>query len=155
MKDTWDESSQKAHWRNRPAGKPFFAVFNHQVTHESQLFPQNITKYQPLAAPTDPKQIQLPAYHPDLPEFRTDWANYIDQMARLDEQAGKLLAQLDNEAFFVKCRAFSAHSVEISNHGLTAVAITYRPFGPRSRMHHWIPGDFNKTSSTHSVKCVP
>jgi arylsulfatase A-like enzyme len=44
MKDTWDESSQTAHWRNRPAGKPFFAVFNHQVTHEGQLFPENYAK---------------------------------------------------------------------------------------------------------------
>ncbi len=24
----WDEVSAKAHWRNRPAGSPFFAVFN-------------------------------------------------------------------------------------------------------------------------------
>jgi hypothetical protein len=32
-------------------------------------------------------------------------------------------AALD-ELLFVKCRAFGAHSMEISNHGLTAVAIT-------------------------------
>ena len=35
----WDESSGKAHWRNRAAGQPFFAVFNHSGTHESQAFP--------------------------------------------------------------------------------------------------------------------
>jgi len=33
----WDESSSKAHWKNRPPGTPFFAVFNTTVTHESQL----------------------------------------------------------------------------------------------------------------------
>ena len=27
-KQAWDESSRKAHWKNRPDGKPFFAVFN-------------------------------------------------------------------------------------------------------------------------------
>lgn len=97
MKDTWDESSRSAHWRNRPQGKPFFAVFNHEVTHESQLFPQNIAKYKPLPNPTDPARITLPAYHPDLPEFRTDWANYFDQMARLDEQAARLLHQLEQD----------------------------------------------------------
>jgi arylsulfatase A-like enzyme len=95
MKDTWDESSSKAHWRNRPAGKPFFAVFNHEVTHESQLFATNIAKYAPLPTPTDPAKVELPAYHPDLPEFRIDWANYFDLMARLDEQIGRRLAELE------------------------------------------------------------
>jgi uncharacterized sulfatase len=33
----WDESSKKAHYRNRPAGQPFFAVFNFTGTHESQI----------------------------------------------------------------------------------------------------------------------
>jgi arylsulfatase A-like enzyme len=97
MKDTWDESSRMAHWRNRPQGKPFFAVFNHEVTHESQLFAENIAKYKPLPTPTDPARVELPAYHPDLPEFRTDWANYFDQMARLDEQVAKLLRQLEED----------------------------------------------------------
>ena len=26
--DTWDESSEQAHWRNRAMGEPFFSVFN-------------------------------------------------------------------------------------------------------------------------------
>ncbi|HSG71305.1 MAG TPA: sulfatase-like hydrolase/transferase, partial [Planctomycetaceae bacterium] len=34
-KGTWDESSGKAHWKNRPEGKPFFAVFNYTGCHES------------------------------------------------------------------------------------------------------------------------
>ena len=34
----WDESSNFAHWRNRPDGKPFFSIFNFTVTHESGLF---------------------------------------------------------------------------------------------------------------------
>ena len=29
----WDESSGKAHWRNRKPGQPFFAVFNCNFTH--------------------------------------------------------------------------------------------------------------------------
>ncbi len=32
----WDESSGKAHWRNRRPDQPFFAIFNFTVTHESQ-----------------------------------------------------------------------------------------------------------------------
>jgi len=97
IKDAWDECSNKAHWRDRPAGKPFFAVFNHEVTHESQLFPQNQARYKPLPEPTDPAKIVLPAYHPDTPELRRDWANYFDQMARLDAQVAKLLKQLQDD----------------------------------------------------------
>ena len=97
LKDAWDECSNKAHWRNRPAGKLFFAVFNHEVTHESQLFPQNQARYKALAEPTDPGKVVLPAYHPDTPEFRRDWANYFDQMARLDAQVAKLLKQLEDD----------------------------------------------------------
>src|SRR6476620_8706807 len=33
----WDASSAKAHWKNRRKGQPFFAVFNHVITHESQI----------------------------------------------------------------------------------------------------------------------
>ena len=33
----WDESGRKAHWKNRPDGKPFFAIFNHTISHESQI----------------------------------------------------------------------------------------------------------------------
>jgi len=95
MKDAWDESSNKAHWRNRPAGKPFFAVFNHEVTHESGLFPAAQAKLKPVARPADPARVELPAYHPDTPEFRRDWANYLDQMSRLDGQVARLLGQLD------------------------------------------------------------
>jgi arylsulfatase A-like enzyme len=97
MKDAWDESSNKAHWRNRPAGKPFFAVFNHEVTHESQLFPAKQARYTPVAEPADPAKVVLPAYHPDTAEFRRDWACYFDQMARLDEQVARLLKQLQDD----------------------------------------------------------
>ena len=40
IKEAWNASSKNAHWRNRPDAKqPFFSVFNHEVTHESCLFP--------------------------------------------------------------------------------------------------------------------
>src|SRR5690606_30368291 len=29
----WDDNSKDGHWRNRPEGKPFFAVFNITITH--------------------------------------------------------------------------------------------------------------------------
>ncbi|MHC4623707.1 MAG: sulfatase-like hydrolase/transferase, partial [Planctomycetota bacterium] len=36
----WDESSRKAHWRNRPMGMPFLSVINITTTHESRCWPR-------------------------------------------------------------------------------------------------------------------
>lgn len=85
----WDESSGKAHWRNRAAGQPFFAVFNFTSTHESQV------RKRPHTAVSDPAKVPLPPYWPDVPEVRQDWAQYYDNMARMDQQAGEILAALE------------------------------------------------------------
>ena len=36
-KTAWDETSRKAHWRNRKPDQPFFSVFNYMLTHESRI----------------------------------------------------------------------------------------------------------------------
>lgn len=84
----WDDSSNKAHWKNRPAGTPFFAVFNSLKSHESQL-----RGYKTLI--TDPAKVRVPAYHPDVPEVRSDWARYYDIVALVDADAAALIRELD------------------------------------------------------------
>lgn len=85
----WDESSGKAHWKNRPAGKPFFAIFNFTITHESQI------RNRPHDLIHDPSKVRLPAYHPDTPEVRRDWAQYYDRITQMDAQAGEKLRELE------------------------------------------------------------
>lgn len=87
----WDESSGKAHYKNRPAGKPFFAVFNLMVSHESQI--QTWTPTEQLRH--KPEEVVLPPYHPDTKEMRHDWAQYYDKVEDMDTQVGKLLAELE------------------------------------------------------------
>jgi N-sulfoglucosamine sulfohydrolase len=87
----WDESSHRAHYKNRSPGQPFFAVFNLTTSHESQVAPKG--NKNSFRAPPD--QITLPPYHPDTPEIRRDWANYYDQMTLLDRQIGELLDELE------------------------------------------------------------
>ena len=84
----WDESSARAHWRNRPAGKPFFAVFNAGVSHEGQIYRR------PHTAVTDPAAVRVPADHPDTDEVRRDWAQYYDNVSAADAIAGAHLADL-------------------------------------------------------------
>ncbi|MCY1672935.1 sulfatase-like hydrolase/transferase [Novosphingobium sp. SL115] len=87
-KAIWDDSSTKAHWKNRPADKPFMAVFNLMTTHESQNF-------KPTPGAVTPDQVRVPAYMPDTPVIRADIAGYYNRMAIMDGQVGKLLAELD------------------------------------------------------------
>ncbi len=85
----WDDTSGKAHYKNRPAGRPFFAIFNLTVTHESRI------RARPHTLVHDPAKVHLPAYHPDTPEVRHDWAQYYDNVTTMDAQAGKILRELD------------------------------------------------------------
>lgn len=84
----WDESSKSAHWRNRPDGAPFFAVFNHETTHESRIF-------KPVEGRVEPAAIRLPAYLPDTPGIRQDFATYYNLMEKMDGEIAQKLAELD------------------------------------------------------------
>ena len=42
----------------------------------------------------DPAKARVPAYHPDTPEVRRDWALYYDSVTAADADAGAVLAQL-------------------------------------------------------------
>ena len=85
----WDESSNKAHYRGRAEGQPFFAVFNFQGTHESKI------RVRPHEAITDPAAVKLPAYWPDVPEFRQDFAQYYDNINTMDGWIKKHLDDLE------------------------------------------------------------
>ncbi|MCL5745805.1 MAG: sulfatase-like hydrolase/transferase [Acidobacteria bacterium] len=126
----WDESSRRAHWTNRPPDRPFFAVFNYTVTHESQI------RKRPHTPVHDPAKVRVPAYHPDTPEIRQDWAQYYDQIAEMDALAGKSLRELadaglaeDTIVFFYgdhgpgmpRCKRFPYNS------GLQVPLIVYVP----------------------------
>ena len=90
--NVWDECSEKAHYKNRKAGQPFFAVFNTMITHESclhQSIPIEQLKH-------DPQQVPLPPYHPDTPEMRHDWAQYYDKVEEMDKWVGEKLKELDD-----------------------------------------------------------
>ena len=85
----WDESSRDAHWKNRPDGTPFFAVFNSTISHESKI------RTRPHKAVHDPALVRVPAYHPDRSEVRQDWAQYYDRLTEMDQELGDRLAELE------------------------------------------------------------
>lgn len=85
---TWSAQGLSAHWKDRPDGAPFFAVFNHETTHESQLF-------KPTPGRVKPQDVDVPAYLPDTLGVRTDIASYHNRIAVMDAQIGARLAELE------------------------------------------------------------
>ena len=87
---SWDESGRKAHWKNAPKGKPFFAIFNHTISHESKIrlreksFPHHKIK-----------DASIPPYHPNIRETKRDWAQYHANITKLDGLVAKTLKELD------------------------------------------------------------
>lgn len=99
----WDEDGRDAHWRHRRPGQPFFAVFNHMLTHESAMWGDMIRKHTfpeqagDVARGTDPDRVQLPPYIPDTPKSRESLAKYYDLIAEADAFVGKLLRELEED----------------------------------------------------------
>ena len=104
IRASWDESSAKAHWRNRRPGQPFFAVFNDMVTHQSRTsvwpYEQFQKELQSQLAPHerhDPVKAPVPPYWPDTPITRRTIARYYDCITLMDRHVGRLLAELKED----------------------------------------------------------
>ena len=92
-KGMWDESSNKATYRNRDSEQPFFHVQNFGRTHEGQLhFTEEFMEEN--ATQTDPHAIKVFPYHPDTPVFRYTYAKFQDHHNETDTQMGEFLARL-------------------------------------------------------------
>ena len=104
LRDAWDESSGKAHWRNRKRRQPFFAVFNFTGCHESGIAGES--KYKSVTArlkPSqrqDPKKLKLPPYYPDTPIIREDWKRNYELITAMDAWAGDLIGQLKEDGLY-------------------------------------------------------
>ncbi|MBW3599583.1 MAG: sulfatase-like hydrolase/transferase [Planctomycetes bacterium] len=93
----WDESSNKATWRDRPSPEtPFFHMQTFTLSHESSLhFPPATMENERLT--TDPADVELAPYHPDTPTFRFTKARYFDRIRAMDAEVGKLVARLEED----------------------------------------------------------
>jgi len=88
----WDESSRKAHFRNRKNGQPFFAVFNSNITHESQVWEHS---KRPLRV--DPKNVKVPPIYPDTDSVRMDIARFYTNISEMDDWVGERIKELEED----------------------------------------------------------
>jgi uncharacterized sulfatase len=104
LRDAWDESSKNAHWRSRPEGKPFFAVFNFTGCHESGIAGESkyksVTKNLAPAQRQDPGKLDLPPYYPDTPVVREDWKRNYELITAMDAWAGDHIRQLKDAGLY-------------------------------------------------------
>ncbi len=95
-KGVWDESSNRATWRNRKEGQPFFYKQSFKATHESSLhFSAKVMANQKTK--TDPETVFVAPYHPDTKTFRYTNARYRDQMQLVDQQIGAVVDKLKED----------------------------------------------------------
>jgi N-sulfoglucosamine sulfohydrolase len=125
IEESWDESSETAHWRNRGDDQPFFAVFNDLTTHQSRSMSWSYEQFRDEVQSQlteeeihDPEAAPVPPYYPDTPVVRKTIARYYDCITVMDKNVGRLLGELeadglaeDTIVFF-----FSDHGAGLPRH---------------------------------------
>lgn len=106
IEESWDLSSDTAHWRSEKRDKeqPFFSVFNHMVSHQSrtmvwpyEAFQENVQSSLSADEIHDPAKAPVPPYYPDTPVVRRTVARFYDCVSVLDQQVGRILEQLEED----------------------------------------------------------
>ena len=76
--------------QNRPKKKPFFLWF-------AALDPHREYEKDAFQPPHKSDSVRLPPYVPDTPEVRGDYQLYYDEIGRLDNYVGKVMAELKKQ----------------------------------------------------------
>lgn len=88
----WDESSDAAHWRNRPdPNQPFFSIFNFGATHESQIW----ARAKDTLMVAQDLEVAVPPYLQDTETVKTDLRRMYSNILVMDQKVGEILAQLE------------------------------------------------------------
>jgi len=85
----WDENGKNAHWKNAPRDKPFFSIFNFEVTHESQIWKR---ANEPMTI--DPNKVNVPPYYPDDAVVRKDIARMYSNITVMDSLVQEKIDEL-------------------------------------------------------------
>jgi uncharacterized sulfatase len=139
----WDDSSPGAHYRNRKPGQPFFADF--YLAPPAEAWPR-LTK-------DDVARLRVPAYHPDTPEVRQDWARHYEHIAAIDAMVGDKLKELEDTGLAKDTIVFfySDHGADmprcrrlVYDDGLHVPLIVYVP----EKWRQLVPPDYQPGAAT-------
>ncbi len=85
-------SYQGKDWLERKPGQPFYAHLTLMQTHRSWAGDAQ--------RPIDPKSVTLPAWYPDTPLTRKDWALGLESAQTSDRDIGDIVARLKKEGVY-------------------------------------------------------
>lgn len=104
IKASWNENSNKAHWRNRKSDQPFFSIFNIMTSHQSRSMvwsdEEFVNQVQSKLASEEvhaPDKAPIPPYYPDNEVVRKTVARYYDCVTAMDKEVGVILNQLKED----------------------------------------------------------
>ncbi|MFV9552454.1 sulfatase [Algibacter sp. PT7-4] len=104
VKEAWDESSNKATWKNRAEGQPFFAVFNFAESHQSRTMSWAFEEYQKHVWNHLPEEdkiaddaFDMPPFYNDTPETRKQFARVYNSIKLTDNRIGELFQKLEED----------------------------------------------------------
>jgi len=80
-------------WKDRPAGKPFFAQLTFTQSHKGPGWPLG----RKTTPNIDQSKLKLPPYWPDHPIALDEYANYLEAIQAVDKQVGVLMDRLKTE----------------------------------------------------------
>jgi len=88
-KKCWDdECSPEVDWEALKSNQPFLQVINFGESHESKAHGDiENTEH-------NHEEVELYAYHPDLPDIRKNYAKYYDAIRNMDSKIGETLQKL-------------------------------------------------------------
>ncbi|HUE71598.1 MAG TPA: sulfatase [Pirellulaceae bacterium] len=101
-------------WSGRKEGQPFFAQI--QLVGGKYRDGANWRQRaaQLLPSVTDPADVKLPPYYPDVPGLRDDWAKALDAVRYTDVQVGEIIQRLNDEKLLDSTVIFF-----ITDHGIS------------------------------------
>jgi len=81
-------------WDQRANDQPFFAQISIYTTHRDTHWYGIEDR---VGRPVNPEKVSLPAYYPDHPVSRLDWARYLNSIQYMDQQVEAILTRLKRE----------------------------------------------------------
>ena len=113
----WDAEDNDDQWADRAEGQPFFGMINYMVTHESggfaplgSIWPNGIFHFAMQAMQaylrwpylddlieTNPEEVVVPPYYPDIPAVRASLARHYDNIQIMDRQVAEVLTRLERD----------------------------------------------------------
>ena len=137
-KKAWNECSDKADWRKRRPGQPFFAVYNSMSSHQSRTMTDTWDSYKNLVLSkldeserTDWGNLDMPPFYRNSPAMQKNLSRVYNSITKTDKEFGEWLDKLEadglRDSTIIFC--FSDHGEGIPRGKCSPLSNGYRvPF---------------------------